>query len=104
MMANGAPGSSLYRLVAEYGGFEHHRTGTEHERRTQAWLGDHLTDRGAVVRTATYDFDQFVVAEHHVTLDGRPSRQCRCGTPVRGTTTPATSIASCGPSPAERQP
>ncbi|MEZ5375896.1 MAG: hypothetical protein R2733_05230 [Acidimicrobiales bacterium] len=70
MMANDAPGSSLYRLVAEYGGFEHHRTGTEHERETQAWLGDHLTDRGAVVRTATYDFDQFVVAEHHVTLDG----------------------------------
>ncbi len=68
--AAGASGDRLYELVRAYDSLEHHRTGTAFDRQTRTWLADELATRGAAVGTADYEFDQFVVDEHRVDIDG----------------------------------
>ncbi len=68
--ATGVAGCSLYELVQAYDALEHHRTGTRFDHQTQAWLAEELASRRARVDTTSYEFDQFVVDDHEVVVDG----------------------------------
>jgi hypothetical protein len=52
--------SELYDLVDQYARFGNHRTGTETDRATVAWLCEVLRDKGADVRRHPYQFPMFL--------------------------------------------
>jgi len=64
-------GDRLHCLVGEYAAIGHHRTGTDEDARTRAWLCDQLLDRGVAPVQVPYGFLQFTVEHHHVTIDGQ---------------------------------
>lgn len=62
------PGARCLRLVEEYSALGHHRTGTEVDTATRAWLAEELEARGARVRELPFELDRFV-GTSEVTID-----------------------------------
>ncbi|MEM7287144.1 MAG: hypothetical protein AAF480_12390 [Actinomycetota bacterium] len=69
-MPERADGDMLFDLVDRYWAFGIHRTGTEVDHRTAAWMGDELTARGLRVEPEVLPFDRWS-AESTLTADGR---------------------------------
>lgn len=65
-----SPGEDLYRIVCDYAGLGHHRSGTDRGRATVEWFADLVGDLG-VVTTAAVEFDRYE-AISELTADGRP--------------------------------
>jgi hypothetical protein len=64
-------GDTLYRLVESYAGLGDHRTGTQVDDATRAWVGAELAQRGARVEEVAFDFPRYV-ATGELTAAGRP--------------------------------